>query len=135
MPAKKTTKKATQNYAGFWIRVAAALIDGVVLGLIQALADMVFPGRMAGSVSLVLSLAYAPVMLYQYQATLGKMALKLKVVPEEGKKLEVSHILLREWVGKFLSVIVFFLGFIWVGFDEKKQGWHDKIARTLVVRE
>lgn len=135
MAEEKKKEISSQNYAGFQNRFLAAIIDVVVLGIIQGLLGYAFQAPLVKAMSWVLTLGYPPFMLYQYQATLGKMALKLKVVSEDGKKLEVFQILLREWAGKLLSGLVFCLGFIWVGFDEKKQGWHDKLARTLVVRE
>ena len=132
---KMPSKSVSSNYAGFWVRLLAAIIDWVAIGIVQAFFNYVLKGPIANFVSLALTFGYAPFMLYQYQATLGKMALGLKVVSENGKKLEVPQLLLREWVGKFLSGIVFGLGFLWVGFDEKKQGWHDKLGHTLVIRE
>jgi uncharacterized RDD family membrane protein YckC len=137
MPAKKKTAKktASKNHAGFVIRLVAALIDAIIVGAFQGLARYVFPGQMVKLVSLVVSLGYGPLMLYQYQATLGKMVMKLKVVSEDGKKMDAGQVLLREWIGKFISGVVFGLGFIWVAIDEKKQGWHDRLARTLVVEQ
>jgi uncharacterized RDD family membrane protein YckC len=127
-------KMAKRNYVGFWIRLVALVIDLVVLSVLQRLIIFAFRPPLRGLFSLVLSLGYAPFMIYQYQATLGKMALGIKVSSQDGKKMELFQVLLREWVGKFLSAIVFFLGFIWVAFDEKKQAWHDKLARTIVVK-
>ena len=46
----------------------------------------------------------------------------------------MGYAVLREIVGKFVSAIAFFLGFLWIGWDGRKQGWHDKIAGTHVVR-
>lgn len=129
-------RKATKPiYANFWSRLLALIIDLVITGTIQRLIAFSFRQPLKDLFSTILYFGYAPFMLYRYQATLGKMALGLKIVSEDGKKLEIFQILLREWIGKFLSSIVFFLGFIWVAFDPKKQAWHDKLARTLVVKE
>jgi uncharacterized RDD family membrane protein YckC len=49
--------------------------------------------------------------------------------------LTIGQVLLREVIGKLLSGIVLMLGFLWVAWSEKKQGWHDLIAKTNVVRE
>jgi len=127
-------KKTKLDYAGFFIRLVAVLLDFLVLAIIQRFVRFAFRPPLKGFVSLTVSLGYAPLMLYYYQATLGKMALKLKVVSEDNKKLEVFQVLLREWIGKFLSFLVLFLGFVWIGLDAKKQGWHDKIARTYTIR-
>ena len=65
-------------------------------------------------------------------ATPGKMLLKLKIVQENGNTLDIKTALIR-YFSYILSGIVIFLGYIWIGFDAKKQGWHDKIAKTYVV--
>ncbi len=68
-------------------------------------------------------------------ATLGKRAMRLKVVKEDDSQLTQVDMFLREFIGKFVSAMVFWLGYIWIFIDERGQGWHDKIARTLVVVE
>lgn len=68
-------------------------------------------------------------------ATPGKMLLGLKVLDAKtGNLLTIGQALLR-YAGYILSSLIFCLGYIWVGFDKKKQGWHDKMAKTVVVRE
>jgi len=68
-------------------------------------------------------------------ATLGKRALRIKIVKEDGSKLTQTDMFVREVVGKFLSGFAFDLGYIWALVDERSQTWHDKIAKTLVVEE
>ena len=64
-----------------------------------------------------------------------KMLTKLTIVDAKtGKKPSKKQFILR-YLGYFLSSFVFCLGFIWIAFDKKKQGWHDKIAGTVVVKE
>ncbi len=73
-------------------------------------------------------------MLVKYGATLGKMALGIKVVKQDGSgNINVVEGFLREVVGKFLSSF-FLLGYLWMLWDVNKQTWHDKIAGTLVVK-
>ncbi len=67
-------------------------------------------------------------------ATVGKKVFGMRVVTADGQNIGFGRSLLRHTVGYFISGIVFGLGFIWIGFDPHKQGWHDKIARTYVVR-
>ena len=67
-------------------------------------------------------------------ATVGKKVFGMRVVTADGQKIGFGRSLLRHTVGYFVSGIVFGLGFIWIGFDPHKQGWHDKIAGTYVVR-
>jgi len=66
--------------------------------------------------------------------TPGKMVLGLKVVPVEDGIMTFGMAFLR-WVGYIVSSFFFYLGFVWIAFDPRKQGWHDKIAGTVVVRE
>lgn len=132
---KVPPKSVSSNYAGFWIRLLATIIDWMVIGIVRAIFNYILKGSVANLIFLALSFGYGPFMLYQYQATLGKMALGLKVVSEDSNKLEVPQLLLREWVGKILSWLALGLGFVWVSFDEKKQGWDDKLGHTLVIEE
>ena len=66
--------------------------------------------------------------------TPGKMLLGLRVIQASGDPMTPGIAFLR-WVGYLISGPVFCLGFLWVAFDGRKQGWHDKIAATLVIRE
>ena len=142
--------KTEIKYAGFWIRFLAILIDGVILGLILTpILRIIFPvdvqavvdggaasvqlGGTASSIQSLITLAYYVIMTVMYGGTLGKMAMKIQVVGEDMKKIDWGKAILRELVGKFVSGIVLGIGFIWAGFDAKKQGWHDKIAKTYVV--
>ena len=65
--------------------------------------------------------------------TPGKMLLKLRVVQPSGEPIGFGTAFLR-WVGYIISSAVVLIGFLWVVFDRKRQGWHDKIAGTVVVR-
>ncbi len=65
--------------------------------------------------------------------TLGKMALGVRVVNDQGRPPGIPRAIMREVIGKLLSGILY-IGFIWVAFDREKRGWHDHIAGTYVVR-
>lgn len=68
------------------------------------------------------------------QATPGKMLLAAKIVDEKtGGEPSIEQYLIR-YIGYVVSIVPLFLGVIWVAFDSKKQGWHDKMAGTVVVR-
>jgi uncharacterized RDD family membrane protein YckC len=86
-----------------------------------------------GVVASLLALVYH-VGMTAYGATLGKRVFGLKVVKEDGSVPGFGTALLRQTIGYWLSGAIFYLGFIWIAFDDKKQGWHDKIARTYVIR-
>ena len=63
------------------------------------------------------------------------MAVGITVIDERGNVPGLTRALIREVPGKLLSGLALGLGFVWVAWDEKKQGWHDKIAKTYVVRK
>lgn len=135
------------KYAGFWIRWVAVLLDGIIINIAYAiiavplgvlsfsaagsggnpLADMV------GLLMYPLMWAYYIIMTNKYQATLGKMALGLKVITEEGQQATLGKIALRETVGKILSCITLGIGYIMAGFTQKKKALHDMVAGTVVV--
>jgi len=69
------------------------------------------------------------------QATPGKIAIDARIVDADtGGKPSTKQLLIR-YVGYYVSTLPLFLGFFWVGFDPRKQGWHDKMANTVVVRD
>ena len=85
-------------------------------------------------INMIISIFYYIYFIGAKGQTLGKMALNIKVVNEETNEAPgYLSAFLREFIGKFFSLF-FFLGFLWVIWDKKKQGWHDKIAHTIVVK-
>ncbi|HMS27875.1 MAG TPA: RDD family protein [Burkholderiaceae bacterium] len=135
-------------YAGFWVRVGASLIDSILLALVTtpllvaiygwAGLDYGYAVRSTGFVDILVTWILPVVAVIWFwvskQATPGKMLLSLRVVDAKtGQSLSVGQSIAR-YLGYFVSTIPFGLGLLWVGFDSKKQGWHDKIAGTVVVR-
>lgn len=135
-------------YAGFWVRVGAALLDTLLLVLVTvpllvaiygwAYFDDVRVGMFAGAADVLISWAapiVAVVLFWLYkQATPGKMLLSVKVVDARtGGKLSVGQSIGR-YLGYFVATIPLGLGLLWVAFDARKQGWHDKLAGTVVIR-
>jgi uncharacterized RDD family membrane protein YckC len=138
----------TVEYAGFWIRVGASIIDSILLMMITypilyavygwVGLDYGVAMRTTGFVDILITWILPVVAVIWFwtakQATPGKMLLSLRVVDAKtGSSLSIAQGLVR-YVGYFVSAIPLCLGLIWVGFDSKKQGWHDKIAGTVVVR-
>jgi uncharacterized RDD family membrane protein YckC len=143
------------RYGGFWIRVVAAIIDAILLGIV------VFPilGILGLTIGFAGSQVSMPEMgvhlvrgivawtlfmgagwLYEAvlessskQATVGKMALGLKVTDEYGRRISFARASARYFC-KILSRMILLIGYIMVGFTQRKQGLHDMIAGTLVVR-
>lgn len=65
--------------------------------------------------------------------TIGKRLVGIRIVTEDGEPVTYVNVLLRHCAGYFLSALAGFLGFLWAIWDSKNQGWHDKIAKTIVV--
>jgi uncharacterized RDD family membrane protein YckC len=140
----------TVIYAGFWIRVGASLIDMVVYLVLTAPAliavygwsyydfEDVTHGFIAGPADLIISWIIpmiATIYLWvKYRATPGKMLLSLKVVKADtGAALTFEEGIYR-YLGYFVSALPLMAGYFVIAFDPKKQGWHDKIVRSVVVR-
>lgn len=152
------------NYAGFWLRFVAVVIDGIILGAVQWLVltpilaaigigaaggmdamdpndPMAMMGALAALFSTVSLIGWVINILYftlmessKYQATIGKLALSLKVTDTGGAKLDFVKALVRN-LCKIISSMILLIGYIMAGFTEKKQALHDMIAGTLVVKK
>lgn len=135
------------EYAGFWIRVGASFIDGLLFAIFTLpLTMIVYGDALWESESMILGPAdflinyvlpaVVVVLFWLYKsATPGKMIFKLKVVDATtGNVLTVGQAIGR-YLAYFLASIPLLLGIIWIAFDKKKQGWHDKLANTVVIRE
>ena len=136
------------EYVGFWARVAAAIIDTICAMMIIVPVILATYGSeyltliqdkfVAGPVDLLVQYVFPAVAVVIFwltrQATPGKMVIGAKVVDATTLgKLSVGQAILR-YLGYYVSTIPLMLGLVWVGFDAKKQGWHDKIAGTLVIK-
>src|SRR6266403_1147476 len=142
------------GYGGFWIRVVAAIIDAIILRVVVAPVGMIFGGLgMAGMMSgiphrglrilgggITIILLIFGSWLYEafmesssYQATLGKMIFGMRVTDLNGNRISFERATGRHFA-KWLSTMIFGIGYIMVGFTERKQGLHDLLAGTLVRR-
>lgn len=138
------------EYASFWWRTLALLIDGVLLYFVNMMISVPFsmqgflsvnPEDPSEIISLMLMYSLLSLVIYwlydallessKFQATFGKMAIKLFVTDEQGKKISFARATGRHF-GKYLSMMILFIGFVMVAFTPKKQGLHDILAGTLV---
>lgn len=128
------------NFAGFWIRFTAALIDGIIVtGVNVMLASSFFdeysvinPPLEAHVLFIVITTAYFSAMESSAaQATLGKMAMGVKVGTIEGGEITFATAIGR-CVAKGLSALIFFTGFLMAAWTPKNQALHDRLARTYV---
>src|SRR5262245_50233881 len=133
-----------QSYGGFWIRVVAYVIDGILVGVVGAIVDVIFrvnpnDPQSAGytaatSLNILIGAAYFIGFWSAWAATPGQRLLKLRIVDANtGQPITVAKAVLR-YIGLIVSFLVCFIGVIWVAFDSRKQGWMDKIAGTVVLQ-
>lgn len=134
--------------ASFWERLAAMIIDDIIfiipsltfLFAISISSPDFFKNTENSIGQLWIPLLNLIYILYNIGlvtwkgATLGKMALKLKVVTTSYERIPLGKAVLRETIGKWSSSLILSLGNLWVLIDKKHQSWHDKIAGTLVVK-
>lgn len=143
---------AQRDYGGFWIRVVAYIIDGILLNIVFGILSFVtgislVPASFAdmdsadalGAMSLFQILSLVGTWLYfalmessKGGATVGKMVVGLKVVTDRGERLSFLNATGR-FFAKFVSTIILCIGFLMVAFTDRKRGLHDMIAGTLVV--
>ncbi len=129
------------TYAGFWQRVLAFIIDALIItaasGIVGLGVDLDFDWefweQQNGIQIVVLWLYYALMESSKWQATVGKMALGLRVTEDSGAPLSFGRASGR-FFAKYLSAIAL-IGFIMIAFTQKKQGLHDMIAGSVVVEQ
>ena len=136
----------TMEYGGFWRRVGASVIDSILILLVTSPVLYAFYGEsfyteqsmLRGPADFVISYlfpAIASITFWVYKsATPGKMVLGLKIVEAGTAGPCSTGQLIGRYLGYYVSLLVIGLGFLWVAFDKRKQGWHDKLAGTLVIR-
>ena len=134
------------RYVGFWTRVWASLVDSLLLlVLLVPVGWLVFDANLldtTGSASdgehFVLTTVVPAMVVLVYwmrrQSTPGKLLFHARIVDAETGRAPRAAQLVVRYLGYYLSAFVLGLGFVWIAFDPRKQGWHDKLANTLVVR-
>jgi uncharacterized RDD family membrane protein YckC len=132
-------------YAGFWIRFGATMLDTVLLIMLTwppliAIYGVEYfdAGLVAGWadfwISWILPAAIVIVLWQWKSATPGKMAIRAIIVDSKtGAKPTMMQWIIR-YIGYYVSILPLGLGYLWVAWDPRKQGWHDKMAGTIVIR-
>ena len=166
VPTIESDATAAHRYGGFWRRLIAYLLDGILLGLLNvfllepltgvivrspALAPLTYnslrpvinwmSSRVNASPTTTLGLVLGALLAGIYFVvfwtligrTPGMLLLGMKIVTGDGRRPGFARSLIR-YIGYFISALLFCLGFIWIGIDARKQGWHDKLAGTFVAR-
>jgi uncharacterized RDD family membrane protein YckC len=150
-----TASTAPVRYVGFWARVLASLIDTVLMAvLVIPLAMLVAPPHVRRSihaeigfglpdddvslasltVNWILPAVVVLVFWFTRGATPGKMAISAEIVDADTLQKPTRRQFVVRYLGYFVSTMGLLLGLVWVGIDARKQGWHDKMASTVVVR-
>ena len=133
---------------GFSRRFVAMVVDGIavvfvsfILALLIGMVDVFFGGgRLNWNLVIVLVMLFFSVFYFTGKCvqttgqTPGKLLMRIKVVNADGSELNFQKLFLR-YLGYILSGVVASLGFIWIGIDQKRRGWHDLIAKTYVIQQ
>ena len=134
------------EYVGFWSRLGASIIDSIIIIVITLpTLYLIYGGDyfnseefIQGFSDVIISYVFplvATILFWIYKcATPGKIALSVKIVDAKtGNNPTVRQSTVR-YLGYYVSLIPLGLGFLWIAWDAKKQGWHDKMAGTVVIR-
>ncbi|MEC5128077.1 RDD family protein, partial [Verrucomicrobiales bacterium BCK34] len=145
---RQNMNSPSEQFISFWRRVWATIIDTILLCVLTfppliaiygwSYFDPDETGFIAGPADIFFSWILPAVIIIGFwvwkQATPGKMAIRSKIVDAAtGAKPTTKQWILR-YIGYFISAIPLCLGMLWVAFDRRKQGWHDKMAGTVVVK-
>ncbi|MDR9830895.1 RDD family protein [Vibrio sp. FNV 38] len=133
------------EYSGFWARVGSSIIDTILIGIITYPilisvygwsyldSDTVIHGGTDFLLSWVFPLVGTMIFWTYKQATPGKMAIAARIVDADtGAKPTQRQYIIR-YLSYFISLLPLCLGFFWISWDKRKQGWHDKLANTVVI--
>lgn len=135
------------EYVGFWARFGASLIDTVLIGIViwplltAFYGDAYWDGEgmVKGPMDVLLSWVFPMVAVIVFwvakQATPGKMAVSARIVDAKTGAAPSTGQFIGRYLAYFLAGLPLGLGIFWVAFDGRKQGWHDKLAGTVVVRQ
>lgn len=116
----------------------AAIIDALIVGVVSFLLMLVLTSIKLGFLGMIIQLGLGIGYYVFYQQsqtqTIGKKIMNIKVVDVSGKTPTLMTFFLREIIGKMISGIILGIGYLMIAFDAKKQGLHDKIASTFVIK-
>ena len=134
----------TPQYVGFWMRVLAGAIDLLLCAVLVALVGVIvdpphlYDLRSRGLMDFTLNYVLPGVAILAFWftrgATPGKLFISAAIVDARTLQTPTRGQFVLRYAGYYLSTVVVLLGYVWIAFDARKQGWHDKIAGTVVVR-
>jgi uncharacterized RDD family membrane protein YckC len=140
--------RSSVRYAGFWLRLAAAFLDSIIVGTVNFGIQMLIIGYSVSvangaqpsllpllisyATSFTLGCCYQGFMVGKYGATVGKMACKIKVVRADATPVSFG-LAFGRYFAKLVSVLTLLIGYIIAAFDSEKRALHDRICNTRVV--
>ena len=139
-------------FASFWLRALAHVLNALVLSIDAFVLMYLVVSFLSYDVfvfinSLLWFLLFAifvrpfiwfllwPVLISEYGGDVGKLICGLKIVHEDGSNLTFKRAMFREYIAKMAAGALFGIGYYWIFKTEKKQGWHDMLSDTYVVKE
>jgi uncharacterized RDD family membrane protein YckC len=144
-PPARSLAEPRFEYAGFWERAVALLIDWLIVVVIAMPIIVVTfgaayfsldPVRRSGDLVIAAAVGAIIVGFWRYcGATPGKLAVGVRIVDAATGKPPPTVRLVIRLLCYVVSAVPLYLGFLWAAFDRRKQGWHDKIAGTVVIQE
>lgn len=120
------------EYAGFWIRFVAEVADTIII-LLPSYLLIYLLGEFITPYTTLLAFIYDVYFIGKEGATPGKKLFHIYVIGENGESPIGYEKAAIRFIGKSVSALILGLGLFWIAFDSKKQGWHDKIAKTYVI--
>lgn len=146
--SKVAPSDGSVEYVGFWARVLASLIDTVALGLVLGVIGTVLgldvsmdleakgPAYWQSiGINELLTSAFVIGFWLWKMATPGKMVISAVIVDAKTLGKPSTGQMIGRYLGYFVSIFGLLIGLLWVAFDDRKQGWHDKLAGTLVIKK
>lgn len=134
--AEKPKRHATFDMplASIESRFMALIIDSMILGAVAGAGFLGARNGAGGGLGLIVGLAYQWFFMTQNGGqTIGKMLMGIRVVKANGEPLRASDAILR-YLGYYLNSAIMMIGWLWATWDDDRQGFHDKLAGTLVVK-
>ena len=127
------TVAMTSARAGFWRRFAAALIDGILLGIVSGILRAILGTGGGYALGTLITIGYFVYFHGTTGQTPGNAALSIRVVgKDDGATIGYGRAFVR-WLVSLVSGFVILIGYLWMLWDSEKQTWHDKAANAVVV--
>ncbi len=124
-------------YAGFWVRTAASVVDSLLMLIISAPFPLLLHVLPSDTAVLGISTLFSALLVILFwrwkQGTPGKLMFRLRIVDASSGGEPSLGQWYRRYLGYVLSSLPLLMGFFWVAWDPRCQGWHDKLAGTVVI--